>query len=756
MSDKLTIRDSSIARAYEALNRNQINKEDAQKLIDAAKDNGSISSTEKEELNWILYKHQDNFSADARAHLAQSLGLSANNGRIALPSLYLRDSGLRQELSKALADNNISKSDVTALLNSARDGGKITTSERGELLTILNRLGEKFDGDARSALAQSLGVTLPEPTPGPGPTPGPNPQTPPKNVSSLVGNPREINNLNEFADKFRAKLESVKSDLVGHPGLTDDQKADRMFEFFKPYGEQFHQLSENAGAEKTRTAMTAVEAQLKEVGFGSVLNKDDDKDGMTMAREIMRGTDPKRFSAVADSVSWTTTYWPMAGNGRGTDGDVSSNLWAKGGALDKLDVLNRERGNDTGAKALDFERKPALNWLIGSKDTGHYIPDSDLSETNAERTTGVDFDGDGRITDGVKADFLDGQGNFAAISSRDQLVPKLDGQTLKRQMVTENGQNTVKYFRSNGAEVTGADRARVVLTNPNADGKAEKTMDVGWWGSCDKVALAGILFEAPVKESVVVDGVTFTKQDMLGLLTVIADSQAKGNDFVGNRYDNRPDILVTKDGKQLSGKLMTDGIEFETNGMWRWSGDYTVLNSVDKEIKFQDYATGEIKTFPADQIKHLAREDKADMSAGEFNKTIMDWLQSGRSAAMDRDAGDHVWNYNFWKAERAEVSKPWNVSNAAELRGFNGEVKNPDNVKFYETDVYFGESNYPRTYRYWVETDTAGKEINSGWNGENPDFLWRPTGFNNWSGPNTRNPFVKPELVKEIYNKFFE
>ncbi|MCB9643292.1 MAG: hypothetical protein H6728_09475 [Myxococcales bacterium] len=755
MSDKLKLRDAGLARAYEALNQNQINKDDAQKLIDAANDGGKVTSLEKEELGWVLYKHQDNFTADARAHLAESLGVTAQNGRIPMPSLYLRDTALRKELGKALSDSNISKSDVLALLDAARDGGKITTTERGDLLAVLNRLGDKFDGEARASLADALGVTVSTPDPVTPPTP-PTPQTPPKSVSSLLGNPRGITDISEFADKFRTDLEAAKAELVGHPGLNDDQKADRMFEFFKPYGEQFHRLSQHAGSVKTKEALAAVEAQLKDVGFGAVLNKDDDKDGMSMAKEIMRGTDPKRFSAVADTQTWTTTYWPMAGSYRDADGDVDSHLWAKGGALDKLDQLNRDRGNTSGAKALEFERKPALNWLIGSNDKGHYIPDSNLRETDAERTTGVDFDGDGRISANVKVDFLDSQGNFSAVNNRNNLVPKLEGETLSRKMVTENNETSVKYFRADGSEVTGSDRDRVVLTNPNADGKADKTMDVGWWGSCDKVALAGILFEQPVKDSVTVDGVTFTKQDMLGLLTVLADSQANGTDFAGSRYDDRPDILVTKDGKQIQGKLITDGVEFETSDMWRWNGDYMVLNSVDKEIKFQDFATGETKTFPADQIKHLAREDEKDMSAADFNATVMDWLKSGRAASMDRDSGDHVWNYNFWKAERAEVDKPWNVQDAKDLRGFNGEVKNPDNVKFFETDIYFGESNYPRTYRYWVETDTSGKEINSGWNGENPDFLWRPTGFNNWSGTNDRNPYVTPTLVKEIYDKFFE
>ena len=89
--------------------------------------------------------------------------------------------------------------------------------------------------------------------------------------------------------------------------------------------------------------------------------------------------------------------------------------------------------------------------------------------------------------------------------------------------------------------------------------------------------------------------VTFTKQNMLGLLTVIANSQAKGTDFVGNRYDDRPDILVTKDGIQLGGKFdgVKDNLLRGGDDMWRWDGDFMVLSDPfksepNREFKFRE------------------------------------------------------------------------------------------------------------------------------------------------------------------------
>ena len=70
----------------------------------------------------------------------------------------------------------------------------------------------------------------------------------------------------------------------------------------------------------------------------------------------------------------------------------------------------------------------------------------------------------------------------------------------------EGGEKAVEYYKADGAKLTEAEAKDVVLTNPNSDGKAEGNMSVGWWGSCDKVALAGILFEDP-KRDVTLDGV---------------------------------------------------------------------------------------------------------------------------------------------------------------------------------------------------------------------------------------------------------
>jgi len=208
---------------------------------------------------------------------------------------------------------------------------------------------------------------------------------------------------------------------------------------------------------------------------------------------------------------------------------------------------------------------------------------------------------------------------------------------------------------------------------------------------------------------------------------------------------------VTKDGQQLMGTVLNqDDPAFRTKDMWRWDGDFMVLNSVDKDIEFRTM-DGETKTFKAADIKHLAREDKADMSAINFHTTMLKWLGTDkRSAAMDRDPGSHVWNYNFHSMDFSRIEE---MTNKPTEPGFNGPAGD-GRIMRYDGSVKFGDSDYSgKNYSYWIEYDKAGQPVNSGWMSENPDFLWRPAEFRNWTGANPRNPYVTPELVKEIYEK---
>lgn len=664
-------------------------------------------------------------------------------------SIYIRDKGLRGAFETQLADGKITKAEVEKLIESTQDGPGLSKTEAADLRRILERAGDKFDADAKVTLAGFLGLSD-----GTGPDGA---------LTALSRRAAQVTDLATIAATFTQELQERSSEF---------QTPELAFRLFAEYGGKLRALG--AKAPDPRAVDAAAEALLQ-AGRNSRARgydaKDTDFDTRTDLYEASRGTDAKTFDVRNEEVGkvWTTTYWPMAGAGDNDQaGSASTNLWAKEGPLAKLDQLLKARGMEEQAKALEFERKPALGWLIGERDTGHMINNNNLRENDAEMSTGVDFDGDGKVSSGVRVDFLGSDGNFAAVSSRNSLVPKatLDGEVVeirRDRLTNDQGEVSFQFFRKDtGAALTETERSTVFYANPTSgDGKADGTMGVGWWGSCDKVALAGVLFKEPLKDSVTIDNVTFTKQDMLGLLTVIANSQASGTDFVGNRFDKKPDILVTKDGKQLHGKFVdTDDALFRGgDGMWRWQGDYMVLTDPfkadpEREFTFRQVDGTETK-IKAKDIQHMGREDGQDISPLEFHTTMLQWLSEGRAAAMDKDAGDHVWNYNFHGAT-LESAKELTGDLRPTEPGFHGPAAADTKVVEFNMEVRFGNSDWGTDYKYWLEFDSAGKAVNGGWNSANPDFLWRPAGFKDFTGENPRNPYVKPAFVKEIYDKFME
>ncbi|MBI3184572.1 MAG: hypothetical protein HYZ28_20750 [Myxococcales bacterium] len=593
--------------------------------------------------------------------------------------------GQISDLARTLLRGGIGVRDARTLIEKAKVDG-VTDAEKAELRSLLTSpdFADKFTVKGRQTLEAFLGSAPPPP-----------PTGTPKPVRELTPSLSEVTEPKTLPNRFKADYQAVQAELVGHASLSENDKANRTFEFFQAYASRFQTLT--SGMDEGDRAKAAKEfgETLRSLNFGSMVNADNDKDGVAAGVELMLGDSPDAYTVRANHKPWTTTYWPMAGSMNDPNGSPSSNLWAKDGALDKFDKLLKAKGKEEGA--LKFERTPSLNWLV-NKESGQYIPDSMLSEKDAERTTGVDFNKNGKIDANVEWDFLDGYGQFGT------------------------------------------------------DGKKDGTMSVGWWGSCDKVALAGNLFKEP-KKDVTLNGVTFTAQDIKGLLTVIADSQSPQSKWAGNRYDARPDTIRLKNGSSVTGKLETQ-VEMYQEGMRRAGEDWVELTkNFPPEVKIRTNS-GEVKTLKAEDIAVLRREDRKDDPA-LFHTTIREWLKTGMPAVMDKDSGDHVWNYNFWKVEDKEATtKPDWAS--GKLVGFNGPAGD-GKITYVDREVELGGGGSTVNYQYWLE-EKNGKVVNSGWApySSNPDFLWGPAREATFTGYNERNPFVDPALVKELYLKSIE
>lgn len=117
---------------------------------------------------------------------------------------------------------------------------------------------------------------------------------------------------------------------------------------------------------------------------------------------------------------------------------------------------------------------------------------------------------------------LDGQA--APVWGRSRLVPRLGTETLTREATAEG----FELRHADGRALTPDEAKDVHYARPRGgvavDDAAPST--TAWWGSCDQVALPGILFAEAAQDSVTVGGETFTQQDTFGLLATLAGSHA--------------------------------------------------------------------------------------------------------------------------------------------------------------------------------------------------------------------------------------
>ena len=416
------------------------------------------------------------------------------------------------------------------------------------------------------------------------------------------------------------------------------------------------------------------------------------------------GMPTKVWNLKSDKKVWSTTYWSYSAGGSvragDTDGDPELHLWAKGGCLDKLDQLLTKRGWAAGARGQELI--PALNFLKNDgSPSGHYIPFSTIKEEDAQRTTGVDFDGDGVLKEGAKVDFL----------------------------------NDNSLFGQNG----------------RTDGK----LDVSWWGSCDQVALASLLFSNP-KRDVTVEGITFTPQDIRGLLTVIASSMAPSQEFLGTRFSGVMDTLILKNGEVHQGTALNVSTEDCLRGVFeRQNGNRILVKGFNKNVtKIRMNSGGNFKEFSVADVASLEREDRAEPSAADFHKTVKRWLRENHPFAMNKVSGEEVWNISVDEAKIRKIRRSATEAGPCSQVGFNGPRVEGEYSDYEATLKADGE--VIRRYTYWIQKKD-GVRINSGWDKNNPGFLWRPTTWDTSAQPfNERNVFVDPGLVKELHAQSVE
>ncbi len=138
---------------------------------------------------------------------------------------------------------------------------------------------------------------------------------------------------------------------------------------------------------------------------------------------------------------------------------------------------------------------------------------------------------------------------------------------------------------------------------------------------------------------------------------------------------------------------------------------------------------------------------------------IIEWAEEGKCFVLDIDPSTAVWNYAFDSAKIKEFDTPQEgLPRMPATRG--GKVRY-QNWELHGT----GYDQQTRRYRSWIEYDSEGKKLASGWyrtssdGKNNPDFAWLPVARGdlsrkeNWPTSCSYNPEIDPRVVFDIYTR---
>ncbi len=318
----------------------------------------------------------------------------------------------------------------------------------------------------------------------------------------------------------------------------------------------------------------------------------------SLAQSLVLGLDANKFE----------TDFPKAGSSVSTTYLAMNDQMAK--PMGYLDQYLAAKGRPTGAEK--FELNSPLGFMIGEPN-GHNKKGS-LDEKRPFSSSGLNwglvmFPGDAEIRAvPPKAGFefpidcLDGLGNFLRCD------PKY-GERLK--VVDDKGKDvrvekiihkdaagkaeswSAKFYDAQGAEIEPSKVLGVFVDRAGrvkGDSKATKTVDMWWWGFCDRNTAQKLYkakYELPqidVAEVKVKAGNQEIKvpQDVAQkLLDADVPDIVTGETYCGFRFNDEPQQIALKDGTRLTGKVAGEVLE-NAPALQRLSGDYVAVFSDDK------------------------------------------------------------------------------------------------------------------------------------------------------------------------------
>ena len=346
------------------------------------------------------------------------------------------------------------------------------------------------------------------------------------------------------------------------------------------------------------------------------------------AQSMILGLDPNTFE----------TAFPEAGSNVETTYLSMSDKMAK--PMSFVDKYREALGKDIGGEA--YELRSPLGFMIGEPN-GHFKRGS-LDETRPFSTSGLNFGvvmfpGDKQIRDlppkpgfEFPIDCLDGLGNFLrcdpTYGESLKAIAPATGKLLKMEKVVhEEGGKPVswsaKFTDTAGKEVAPADVLGVFVDrrdNIKGDKKAAKSVDMWWWGFCDRNT-AQRLYKAKYgvpqvdQDTVKVKArgqlIEFPKDVAQQLLDADIPDIVTGETMCGFRFNSEPQKVSLKSGESFVGKVAGDVLE-SASAVQRLSGDVVAVYNDDKRPLLGTVTletdNGGTETFNAKNIKAIDKD----------------------------------------------------------------------------------------------------------------------------------------------------
>ena len=127
-------------------------------------------------------------------------------------------------------------------------------------------------------------------------------KAPPKGVAQLMSDLSKLTSATEVPQRFGSDLTVAKPDLVEHPQLMREDKAQRLFDFAVPYVQKAAELK------ATPEVMNQLVQQAQAQGFAEL--RTGDKDGVQALRELTKEPAEKVADA-AGTMKFDAPTWPQ-------------------------------------------------------------------------------------------------------------------------------------------------------------------------------------------------------------------------------------------------------------------------------------------------------------------------------------------------------------------------------------------------------------------------------------------------------------